>query len=76
MVTSYGDEINLVKPGFNSGRNKVQGLWRSEGDEKGVLELSPYDLVDFHGKGVHSPSELIWDFRVSLSLFWEKCYYS
>ena len=24
----YGDEINLVKPGFNSGWNIVQGIWR------------------------------------------------
>jgi glucose/arabinose dehydrogenase len=47
---SYGDEINLVKPGFNSGWNKVQGLWQPKGDEKGGLELSPDDLVDFGGK--------------------------
>jgi glucose/arabinose dehydrogenase len=61
---SYGDEINLVKPGFNSGWNKVQGLWQPKGDEKGGLKLSPDDLVDFGGKGVYSPPELIWDFRV------------
>ena len=24
---AYGDEINLVLPGFNSGWNKVQGIW-------------------------------------------------
>ena len=23
----YGDEINIVEPGFNSGWNKVQGIW-------------------------------------------------
>jgi hypothetical protein len=61
---SYGDEINLVKPGFNSGWIKVQGLWQPEGDEKGGLELSPDDLVDFGGKGVYSPPEFIWDFTV------------
>ena len=27
----YGDEINLVPLGFNSGWNKVQGLWDPEG---------------------------------------------
>jgi hypothetical protein len=61
---SYGDEINLVKPGFNSGWNKVQGLWRPNGDEKGDLALSPEDLVDFGGKGVYSPPEFIWNFTV------------
>lgn len=44
------DEINLVKPGFNSGWIKVHGLWQPEGDEKGGLELSPDDSVDFGGK--------------------------
>jgi glucose/arabinose dehydrogenase len=24
----YGDEVNLVQPGFNSGWNKVQGIWK------------------------------------------------
>src|SRR4030095_14983033 len=24
----YGDEVNLVEPGFNSGWNKVQGMWK------------------------------------------------
>lgn len=24
---SFGDEINLVKPGFNSGWSKIQGIW-------------------------------------------------
>jgi glucose/arabinose dehydrogenase len=24
----FGDEINLVKPGFNSGWEKVQGIWK------------------------------------------------
>ena len=28
---SYGDEINLVEPGFNSGWNKVQGIWEEVG---------------------------------------------
>ena len=32
---NYGDEINLVKPGFNSGWNKVQGFWEPEGEERG-----------------------------------------
>ena len=24
---AFGDEINLVEPGFNSGWRKVQGIW-------------------------------------------------
>lgn len=23
----FGDEINLVEPGFNSGYNKIDGIW-------------------------------------------------
>jgi aldose sugar dehydrogenase len=23
----FGDEINLVEPGFNSGWNKIDGIW-------------------------------------------------
>ena len=25
---AYGDEINLVEPGFNSGWESVQGVWK------------------------------------------------
>jgi glucose/arabinose dehydrogenase len=46
------DEINYVKPGFNSGSNKVTGFSPREG-------IKPYrDLVDFDGKGKYSPPEL------------------
>ena len=27
----YGDEINLVEPGFNSGWDQVMGVWLGEG---------------------------------------------
>jgi len=57
---SYGDEINLVKPGFNSGWNKVQGFWEPDGEEKGKLKLQPSDLVDFNGKGKYSGPEFTW----------------
>jgi len=56
----YGDEINLVKPGFNSGWVGVQGVWKPNLDEKGELSLDPKDLVNFDGKGKYSPPELIW----------------
>src|SRR5437867_439761 len=58
----YGDEINLVEPGFNSGWNKVQGMWKPTpngtlGDE---VTLKYLPLVDFDGKGKYSKPEFIW----------------
>lgn len=51
----YGDEINLVLPGFNSGSDRIFGLWSNESD------LSETDLVDFGGKGEYSDPELEWN---------------
>jgi glucose/arabinose dehydrogenase len=48
----YGDEINLVEPGFNSGWQFVQGLWKPEGGLPGDIELNPNDLVDFDGEEI------------------------
>ena len=56
----YGDEINRVEPGFNSGWAKVQGLWTPNLDEKGKLNMNPTDLVDFDGSGTYSLPELVW----------------
>jgi glucose/arabinose dehydrogenase len=56
----YGDEINIVEPGFNSGWVSVQGIWKPNLDEKGTISLNPDTLVDFAGKGRYSPPELIW----------------
>jgi aldose sugar dehydrogenase len=58
----YGDEINLVEAGFNSGWNKVQGMWKPNpngtlGDEVTSKDLP---LVDFDGKGKYSKPEFIW----------------
>jgi glucose/arabinose dehydrogenase len=49
---SFGDEINLVEPGFNSGWQFVQGLWKPEGGLPGDIELNPNDLVDFDGEEI------------------------
>lgn len=58
----YGDEINLVEPGFNSGWAIVQGLWRPNLDERGkLLPTPPPSLVDFNGSGKYSDPELIWN---------------
>jgi glucose/arabinose dehydrogenase len=62
----YGDEINLVEPGFNSGWMSVQGLWNPEENERGNMELNP-NLVDFDGRGKYSPPEFIWNNTVGPS---------
>ena len=56
----YGDEINRVEPGFNSGWASVQGIWTPNLDEKGKISMIPEHLVDFNGKGNYSAPELTW----------------
>jgi glucose/arabinose dehydrogenase len=63
----YGDELNLVKPGFNSGWGTVQGIWKPTEVEDPKFDLlagdkllHPKDLVDFGGKGKYSVPEFIW----------------
>lgn len=71
---SFGDEINLVAPGFNGGWAKVQGFWQvSETGEKMKMVVdttsntttSPSGLVDFGGKGKYSDPKLVWDRTVA-----------
>jgi len=50
---SYGDEINLVEPGFNSGWVKVQGMTPVDFN-------SEQALVNFQGKGNYSNPEFVW----------------
>jgi glucose/arabinose dehydrogenase len=50
---SYGDEINLVEPGFNSGWLEIQGM-------APVNSYSEQDLVNFEGKGNYSDPEFVW----------------
>jgi aldose sugar dehydrogenase len=56
----FGDEINLVKPGFNSGWKDIQGIWNHEGGKlkEGPLKLN--GLEDFKGKGKYSEPEFTW----------------
>lgn len=56
----YGDEINLVDAGFNSGWVKVQGIWTPNMDEMGKLFVDINKLVSFNGKGKYSEPEFIW----------------
>ena len=50
---SYGDEINLIEPGFNSGWLEVQGMAPVDFNYSG-------DLVNFEGKGNYSDPEFVW----------------
>jgi aldose sugar dehydrogenase len=65
----FGDEINLVEPGFNSGADRIYGIWESDEfgdilkDKKGkltVVGINPENLVNFDGKGHYSPPAFIW----------------
>ncbi len=64
----WGDEINLVEPGFNSGWGKVQGIWtvfNVQDEKKGDLASEkPGNLVDFDGRGKYSSPEFTWNQRV------------
>ena len=65
----HSDEINLVKPGFNSGWNQVMGIWlRGGGDpregESTLASELPEGLVTFGGSGqFHSP-QLTWLYTI------------
>jgi aldose sugar dehydrogenase len=62
----FGDEINLIEPGFNSGWNKIDGVWlRGYAiNETESHHLAPNHtdnlLVDFDGKGKYSLPEFTW----------------
>jgi len=61
----FGDEINLVKPGFNSGWEKVQGIWRlNQTREKDAIfdnSTKGVEFADFDSKGKYSDPEFVWD---------------
>jgi glucose/arabinose dehydrogenase len=71
----FGDEINLVEPGFNSGWSKLAGVWNvimetnEEGNRainKGEQQFSePNNLIDFGGRGKYSPPEFTWEDNIA-----------
>jgi aldose sugar dehydrogenase len=73
----FGDEINLVEPGFNSGSDKIFGIWKADDQGKKmkidgkkdqyvtVVGNNPDDLVYFNGKGHYRPPEFTWDKSVA-----------
>jgi glucose/arabinose dehydrogenase len=72
----YGDEINLVKPGFNSGWLRVQGWWPVENaqplpPERGYfgdnMVTIPNNLETFADKGRYSSPEFTWNMSVGVT---------
>ena len=64
----YGDEINLVDPGFNSGWKKIQGIWTDNNEHIGdVAPLNPHGLVNMNGKGKYSRPEFTWNSTVGVT---------
>jgi aldose sugar dehydrogenase len=59
---NFGDEINLVDPGFNSGWRKVQGIWEKQNESRSVgnITLDPKNLNNFDGKGKYRSPEFTW----------------
>lgn len=76
----FGDEINVVEPGFNSGWNRVAGMWEYQlKDEEKLRDLGlnyyggavagehPHNLVDFGGRGKYSSPEFVWNQTVGVT---------
>ncbi len=61
---TFGDEINLVNPGFNSGWLQVTGIWKAGPNPGPVIgednNNPPKNLVTFGGKGVYRAPEFSW----------------
>ena len=64
---TFGDEINLVEPGFNSGWKQIQGIWKVNAtlDKDGIAPTNGEGLVNFAGKGKYSIPEFTWDKSVA-----------
>jgi aldose sugar dehydrogenase len=62
----YGDEINLVDPGFNSGWRMVQGK-SSLSQDYNNKTFNSDDLEDFNEKGVYSDPEFSWNAPVGVT---------
>jgi len=72
----YGDEINLVEAGFNSGWLRVQGWWPVEDaqplpPERGYfgkeMVIIPNNLETFANKGRYSSPEFAWNMSVGVT---------
>jgi aldose sugar dehydrogenase len=50
---SFNDEVNIVKPGFNSGYGMITGL-------SVEAPAAPSAVVNFSGKGIYKDPEFVW----------------
>jgi aldose sugar dehydrogenase len=77
---NFGDEINLVEPGFNSGWAKAQGMWpvlnythliNNVTQKKGYPYSSTVpvynELENFSGKGKYSDPEFAWNASIGVT---------
>jgi aldose sugar dehydrogenase len=55
----FGDELNLVLPGSNSGWAAIQGLWKPLNQSIGPVEIHP-NLVTFGGRGNYTSPKFVW----------------
>lgn len=62
----FGDEINLVKPGFDSGWSKVQGIWELTNGSRGKENPHPEKmLLSFNGNGTYTMPKFTWNIPVA-----------
>jgi glucose/arabinose dehydrogenase len=61
---TFGDEINLVNPGFNSGWSQIMGIWKTGASPGPIIGEDnndpPKNLVTFGGNGVYRAPEFTW----------------
>lgn len=67
----FGDEINLIESGFNSGWNKLQGFWRADtyfgGKYVPVDTIPGNDLVHLSENSTYSHPEFAWNQTVGIT---------
>lgn len=67
----FGDEINLIESGFNSGWNKLQGFWRADtyfgGEYVPVDTIPRNDLVHLSENSTYSHPEFAWNQTVGIT---------
>jgi aldose sugar dehydrogenase len=67
----FGDEINLVESGFNSGWNKLQGFWSADtyfgGKYLTIDKAHESDLVQLSENSTYSHPEFAWNQTVGVT---------
>ena len=62
-----GDEINLVKPGFNSGWSRIQGIWQIENQIIQKVSQNRSELENFDGTGNYSRPAFVWNTSIGVT---------